>query len=585
MLDLPAGKAFVDSVDPIRLEVARGALEAAADEMCVALARSAYSTNIKTRLDLSCAILDRDGRVIGQSAAQPCHIAAMNRIVAHSVRAYGPENLEPGDQLTTNDPYQGGVHLNDIVVLAPVFYRDEIVGYVANLAHHVDVGGSYAGSLAASREIYQEGIILPIVKVAARGDLNTDIFKMFCANIRAKKETAGDFRAQVAANALGAKRLVEIVERYGLDGFNAFRDDLFRYTEKRTAQALAALPEGVYEAQDQLDDDGITDRPVYFKVRITIKGGRVHFDFAGTDKQRPSSMHATMTQTFAACAYVLRCLIDKDIPVNDGFFRLIEVSAPLGSAANASLPAGVAGGWEVSLRICDLLFQAFAKAVPELTPAGCKAMVCHVVFGGRDPRVDEDYVFIETLGGGHGGRKGSDGPDAVQTHHQNTQNTPIEEMEVFYPVRTLAYRLIQDSEGAGQWRGGLGVHREYTFPGHEVTFTVLADRRKFPPRGLFGGGDGRTARYTYIEPNGTLHDLPSKTTFRVPPGGVIRYETCGGGGYGKPGGRTPEAVAQDVREAKVSVRRAADVYGVAVDPKTFAVDAAGTSRLRANIPR
>jgi N-methylhydantoinase B len=583
VLDVPAKK-NLESADLIRLEVVRGALEAAADEMCVALARSAYSTNIKTRLDLSCALLDRDGRVIGQSAAQPCHIAAMNRIVAHSIRAYGPENLEPGDQLTTNDPYQGGVHLNDIVVLAPVFYRGEIVGYVANLAHHVDVGGSYAGSLAASREIYQEGIILPIVKVAARGDLNTDVFKMFCANIRAKKETAGDFRAQVAANALGAKRLVEIVERFGLDGFKSFLEDLFRYTEKRTAQALAALPEGVYEAEDQLDDDGITDQPVRFKIRITIKNGRVHFDFAGTDPQRPSSMHATMTQTFAACAYVLRCLIDNDIPVNDGFFRLIEVSAPPGSAANASLPAGVAGGWEVSLRICDLLFQAFAKAVPKMVPAGCKAMVCHVVFGGRDPRNDEDYVFVETLGGGHGGRTGSDGPDVVQTHHQNTQNTPIEEMEVFYPVRTLAYRLIRDSEGAGQWRGGLGVQREYTFPGHEVTFTVLADRRKFPPRGLFGGGDGRTARYTYIEPDGTSRSLTSKTTFRVPPGGVVRYETCGGGGYGKAGARAPEAVAQDVREAKISVERAAKAYGVAVDPQTFAVDPGATSRLRSSLP-
>jgi N-methylhydantoinase B len=562
------------------MEVARGALEAAADEMCVALARAAYSTNIKTRLDLSCAILDRQGRVIGQSAAQPCHIAAMNRIVAHSVRAYGPENLEPGDQLTTNDPYQGGVHLNDIVVLAPVFYRGAIVGYCANLAHHVDVGGSYAGSLAAAREIYQEGIILPIVKVASRGSLATDIFKMFCANIRAKKETAGDFRAQIAANALGAKRLVEIVERYGLAGFNDFVDELFAYTEKRTAQALRKLPEGVYEAEDQLDDDGITDEPVRFKIRITVKDGRVLFDFAGTDPQRPSSMHATMTQTFAACAFVLRCLLDRDIPVNDGFFRLIEVAAPAGSAANASLPAGVAGGWEVSLRLCDLLFQAFSKAVPDAVPAGCKAMVCHVVFGGRDPRVNEDYVFIETLGGGHGGRRGSDGPDVVQTHHQNTQNTPIEEMEAFYPVRTIAYRLIQDSEGAGKWRGGLGVHREYTFPGHEVTFTVLADRRKFPPRGLFGGKDGRTARYTYIEPNGTAHDLPSKTTFRVPPGGVIRYETCGGGGYGEPQVRAPEAVAQDVREGKVSVQRAADAYGVAVDPQTFAVNASLTGRLR-----
>jgi N-methylhydantoinase B len=562
------------------MEIARRALEAAADEMCVALARSAYSTNIKTRLDMSCAIMDHEGRVIGQSAAQPCHIAAMNQIVAHAVKAYGPENLEPGDQLTTNDPYQGGVHLNDIVVLAPVFHRGGIVGYVANLAHHVDVGGSYAGSLASSREVFQEGIILPIVKIAARGSLDTDIFKMFCANIRAKKETAGDFRAQIAANALGARRLVEIVERYGLDGFESFVAELFAYTERRTRQAFARLPDGVYEAEDALDDDGNTDVPVRFKVKVTIARGRIDFDFAGSDAQRESAMNATLTQTFAACAYVVRCLIDRDIPVNDGFFRLINVHAPQGSATNAGPPAGVAGGWEVSLRLCDLLFQALAKAVPDAVPAGCKAMVCHVVFGGRDPRNGESYVFIETLGGGHGGRKGSDGPDAVQTHHQNTQNTPIEEMEVFYPVRTLRYRLVPDSEGPGRWRGGLGVLREYMFPGHDVMFTVLADRRKFPPRGLFGGGDGRTARYSYIAPDGAMRELGSKTTLRVPNGGVIRYETCGGGGYGDPTTREAALVAEDVREGKVSAARAASEYGVAVDARSFAIDEARTSAMR-----
>jgi N-methylhydantoinase B len=247
---------------------------------------------------------------------------------------------------------------------------------------------------------------------------------------------------------------------------------------------------------------------------------------------------------------------------------------------NAQRPAGVAGGWEVSLRLCDLLFQAFAKCLPEAVPAGCKAMVCHVVFGGIDPRDGSEYVFIETLGGGHGGRFISDGPDAVQTHHQNTQNTPIEEMEVFYPVRTLCYGLVNDSEGAGKYRGGLGVHREYTFPDHEVTFTVLADRRKFPPRGLFGGHDGRTARYTLVARDGTETSLGSKTTFRVPPGAVVRYETCGGGGYGDPFDRDPALVQKDLREGKISVARAASEYGIAVKRGSFEIDRVATGRLR-----
>src|SRR3954451_6540334 len=246
-------------MDPIRFEVIQRALEATSDEMCIALARSSYSTNIKTRLDLSCALLDVHGRVMGQSAGQPCHIAAMNRIVPAAIESYGAANLEAGDQLVTNDPYQGGVHLNDIVVLAPIFHRDRIIGYAANLAHHVDIGGAYAGSLAASREIYQEGLIFPVVKIASRGDLATDVFKMFVANVRAKKETAGDFRAQIAANVLGARRLVAICERFGIDTPDAFVEELFTYTEARTRKALAALPEGTYTAEDALDDDGHTD--------------------------------------------------------------------------------------------------------------------------------------------------------------------------------------------------------------------------------------------------------------------------------------------------------------------------------------
>ncbi len=568
-------------IDQVRFEIIRNGLERAAEEMSVTLTRAAYSTNIKTRLDLSCALLDRHGRVIGQAALMPCHIAAMNIIVPYSIDSYGVENLAPGDQLASNDPYQGATHLNDIVVMAPIFHRGEIIAYAANLAHHVDVGGAHAGSLAPSKEVYQEGLILPVVKIAAEGRLNTDVYKMFVANIRANKETAGDFRAQCAANVIGGRRLIELMERYGLEHLEEFTEALFDYTETRARQALAALPDGVFEAEDCLDDDGHTDEPVRFKVKVTIDGGRVHFDFTGSDPQRPSAMNATMTQTFAACAYVIKCLFDTDVPENDGFFRLIEVTAPPGSAANAQAPAGVAGGWEVSLRLCDLLFQAFAPALPAKVPAGCKAMVCHAVFGGRDPRTGEGYVFIETLAGGHGGRRGSDGPDAVQTHHQNSQNTPVEEMEVFYPVRTLHYGLVTDSEGAGRNRGGLGVHREYTFPDHQPNFTILADRRVFPPKGLFGGGDARVAFYTLVQPDGTEQELSSKCTFEVPAGAVVRYETCGGGGYGSPWERDVAFVERDVAEEKVTLQRARDAYGVVIDPTTGKADAEATRQLRA----
>jgi N-methylhydantoinase B len=568
------------SVDPIEFEVMRYALMAIADEMCVALAKSAYSTNIKTRLDLSCALLDRDGHVVGQSTAQPCHISAMNMIVPTAIQRYGPDNLRPGDQLVVNDPYQGGVHLNDVVVLAPIFYAGEIQGYAANLAHHVDVGGSAPGSLGAFEEIYQEGLIFPIVKIAEEGRLHHDIFKLIMANIRSKKETAGDFRAQVAANNLGARRLCEFFERYGAEKVRAFTRALLDYTEERCRAEFLKLPDGVYEAEGLLDDDGITDEPIRLHARITIDGGQVTFDMSGSDRQRPSPMNSTFTQTHASCVYVLRCLIDDDIPTNDGFYRLVEVIAPEGTVSNARAPVGVAGGWEVSLRLCDVLFKALSAGMPERVPAGCKAMVCHVVFGGVDPRNGEYYAFLETVAGGHGGRFGKDGIDATQTHHQNTQNAPVEEVEICYPVLTLRYGLIPDSEGPGQYRGGLGVHRNYSFRDHDAVFTILADRRKFPPWGLLGGGDGRPARYTAMSVDGSVRDLPSKTTFKVRAGEVVTYETCGGGGYGDPLSRDPKLVLQDVVEEKVSPERARDAYGVVIDATALRIDAEATRRLR-----
>jgi N-methylhydantoinase B len=566
-------------VDAIEFEVIRHALVAIADEMCVVLARSAYSTNIKTRLDLSCAVLDRDGHVIGQSTAQPNHLSAINTIVPPAIASYGVENLHPGDQIVVNDPYQGAGHLNDCVLFAPVFVDDAIVAYVANLAHHVDIGGASAGSLGAFREIYQEGIVFPVVKLVEGGRLVPDLFKLILANIRAKRETAGDFRAQVAANNIGSRRVLDLFARYGAATVDTFVAELLRYTEERSREELGRLPDGIYEAEGFMDDDGLTDEPIRLRARVTIEDGRVAFDLSGSDRQRPSPMNSTFAQSHAACVYVLRCLMDPDIPTNEGFYRLVDVYAEPGSVLNVQSPAGVAGGWEVSLRLCDVLFRALAEAVPERVPAGCKAMVCHACFGGVDPRTGEYYVFLETIAGGHGGRLGKDGSDAIQTHHQNTQNAPVEELEVGYPVLTTRYGLIPDSDGAGQFRGGLGVLREYAFLGHDAEFTILADRRKFAPLGLFGGHDAPPARYTLVSPEGVERDLPSKTTFTVAPGWTVRYETCGGGGYGRPERRDPDAVAADVRAGRISRARAREVYAVALGAGG-SPDAEGTRRLR-----
>ncbi|MBM3459555.1 MAG: hydantoinase B/oxoprolinase family protein, partial [Armatimonadetes bacterium] len=430
-----------------------------------------------------------------------------------------------------------------------------------NTCHHVDVGGGAPASIGAFQEIYQEGIILPVVKLVSGGEVVADLLKMVLANVRAKKEVAGDLRAQIVANGIGIRGLASLVDRYGIPTFRAYVDRLIEYSAQRIEAELERLPRGSFAAETCLDDDGVSGEPVRLKARVTIDGETATFDFTGADPARPSPMNCNLTQAFTACVYVLKCLVDPDIPINEGFYRPIRVIAPEGSAVNPRPPTAIVGGWEVCARLVEVLFKALSEALPERVPAGTKGMICHAGFGGIDPRTGEYYCFLETLAGGYGGRISSDGPDAVQTHAQNTQNAPVEETEMNYPVRITGYGLIPDSEGPGRFRGGLGLYREYTFLDHEPVFTILADRAKFPPWGLFGGEAGRRARYLLIS-GGQERELPSKTTVRLRKGDAIRMETCGGGGYGPARERDPERVRRDVRERKVSPARARACYGV-----------------------
>ena len=566
-------------VDPILFEVIRNALVEVTEEMSVSLQRTAFSTNVKTRLDYSSALVDADGRMVAQAFCQPAHLITIGRLVPRAVSEFGAENLEPGDMLVVNDPHRQASHLNDIFLIAPVFHDDELVGYLSNICHHVDVGGGAPASIGAFRETYQEGIILPVVKLVARGEVDAGLWKMILANVRAKKEVAGDLRAQISANNLGKRRLAAVLDRYGLDTVRFYIGSILDYTGKRARTELAKLPSGTFEAEGWLDDDGMSDRPVHLKVRVTLDGRRTLFDFTGTDAQRWAPMNCNMTQTFTACVFVLKCLIDPDVPLNEGFYEVLEVIAPEGSAVNARHPGAIVGGWEVSTRLCEVLFKALSEPMPDKVPAGNKGMICHVGFGGEDPRTGDYYTFLETMAGGFGGRIRSDGPDAVQTNVQNTQNAPVEETELNYPVRILRYGLIPDSEGPGRFRGGLGLFRDYEFPDHEPIFTTLADRAVFPPWGLFGGEDGRPARYLAITGDDVV-PIPSKGTAPVESGTMIRVETCGGGGYGPAWERDPELVLGDVLEEKISAERARDIYGVVIDPNDGSIDAAGTAERR-----
>lgn len=596
-------------MDPIKFEVIRNALLEATEEMAIALKRSAYSTNIKTRSDFSCAFFDRDLKCVAQAFAQPVHLGSMTQLVPRAIRMYGAENLAPGDAILTNDPFNGGVHLNDISLISPVYAPsppstlaalpqgegnlralppspvergvggEGLIGYVANLAHHVDVGGGAPASIGAFREVYQEGVIIPPVKLVQGGKLVNDAFRFILAQIRSKHETGGDFRAQVAANNTGARRLAALVQQYGVETVREYMEELLAYTERRTRAEIAKLPRGTFFAEGFVDNDGFTDKPVRLVARIVIDDDGVLFDLTGSDPQRRAPVNSTFAQTFSACAYALKCLIDTDVPTNAGFYKYVRVNAPEGSVTNCTAPSPVVGGWETQTRLVDVIFKALSPVLAHRVPAGTKAMMCHAGFGGIHPRTGEYYCFLETMAGGFGGRAAKDGADAVQTHGQNTENAPVEETEFNYPVRIARYELINDSDGAGKFRGGLGLRRDYVFTDHSPTFTILADRDREGPWGLFGGEAGKRAEYI-LNPNGDAVRLNSKSTHELKPGDVVSYRTCGGGGYGNPRERDPELVLRDVREGKVSAERAREVYGVMIGTDTWQVNLDRTDELR-----
>jgi N-methylhydantoinase B len=578
------GRPVVDRFDPIRLEVVRHRLHAIADEMGLALQRTAYSTNIKTRLDFSCAVFDASLRVVAQSFSQPVHLGSLVHFVPQIVSLYGAERLRPGDGILCNDGHRGGVHLNDVCLVAPVFFDDRLVAFVATLAHHLDVGGKTPGSMVGlSREIFEEGLRIPPVRFLHGGQVDENVLRLLENNVRAPRETSGDLRAQVAGVKTGTRRLTEMVEKYGLAVVAEGTEALLEYTERRARAELTKIPQGVYEAEGFMDDDGVGGEPIRIALKITVGAEGVVFDLTGSDRQRKGPVNATYAMTLSNCAYALRVLMDPDLPVNDGFYRTFEVIAPRATVVNAQPPAAIGGGWETAFRVCETALQAFAKAVPERLAAGSKGCLCNIAFGGISPRTGEYYVFYESMGGGYGARATKDGIDAVQPHGQNTENSPIEETEAGYPVRIVRYELIPDSEGAGRFRGGLGLRRDYYFD-HEVVFSVLADKAKFAPWGLAGGWPARPAHYV-LNPDTDPRLLPSKTSIELHRGDVFSVQMGGGGGYGPPWERDAGYVRADVLAGKVSLVRARVVYGVVIDPATNLVDEQATATEREALRR
>jgi N-methylhydantoinase B/oxoprolinase/acetone carboxylase alpha subunit len=520
---------------PIEFEVFKNLFVSIAEEMGVTLCRTGFSPNIKERLDYSCAIYDASGETIAQGDHMPVHLGAMPLSVRAAIEAV---SMQPGDMVALNDPYQGGTHLPDITLVSPVFLkRTGLLSrapafYVANRAHHSDVGGMSPGSMPVAREIYQEGLIIPAVRLVRGGKPVRDLLALVLANVRTPEERAGDLAAQISANRVAEIRLRQLVNKHGRERVIAYGTALQQYTERVVRAAIKAIPNGEYSFQDVLDDDGFSNHPIRIRVRIRIVGERAEIDFTGTDSQVEGSVNANYAITLSACLYAFRCLVEGDILYNAGVGRPLRVIAPQGSVVNANRPGAVAGGnVETSQRITDVVLGALSRALPKQLPAASQGTMNNVTLGGVHPGSGLRFAYYETVGGGMGGRRGLPGLSGVHTHMSNTRNTPIEAIENYLPIRIRRYGLRRRSGGTGAFRGGEGIVREYEAL-VETTVTVLSERRRFAPYGARGGGPGGRGRNTLIRHN-REQPLPGKIQLQLHPGDRLRIETPGGGGYGR----------------------------------------------------
>jgi N-methylhydantoinase B len=577
--------------DPVELAVFKNLYHSIAEEMGAALRRTSFSPNIKERRDYSCAVFDSAGQVIAMGDHMPVHLGSMSMSVAAVIEneKLTSCDLDPGDLVMLNDPFRGGTHLPDITLVMPVYVsrvrREWSAGrprpatrlldgldarrstpprytttpdfYVASRAHHADVGGTYPGSMGPCREIYQEGLRIPPVKIMRRGKIVPDVLALVLNNVRTPDEREGDLGAQIAACQTGAQRLREVCDRYGIARARRAAADLLVYSEAMMRAFLRTIPFGHYQAEDFLDDDGVDDKPVGIAVNIHVepssptrkKARQVTIDFNGSDPQVKGAVNAVEAITYSACFYVFRSLLQEDVPATSGLMRPIHVIAPAGTVVNARPPAAVAGGnVETSQRIVDVLLKALAQAIPDRIPAAASGTMNNLTIGGidlrfkdlrskdlrsEDPRSGEPFTYYETIAGGMGARPTKDGVSGVHTHMTNSLNTPAEALEYAYPIRLRQYSLRSNSGGAGLHNGGDGIIREIEVL-TDAQVTLLADRRSRGPYGLAGGADGAPGRTVVIRLDGSEEEIPGKTSVRLRSGERVRIESPGGGGWGKP---------------------------------------------------
>lgn len=550
----PTGAAATDAeqspqVDPVVLEVFRHLFTALAEEMGAALKRASFSPNIKERRDYSCALFDADGTAVALGDHMPVHLGAMPMSVTAALDALG--RLDPGDVACLNDPFEGGTHLPDVTLLAPVHAPGapgasrapdrgaEPVAFVASRAHHSDVGGMSPGSMPLAREIFQEGLRIPPVRLYRRGVRDDDLWRTILANVRTPEERAGDLDAQLAALHAGSARLLEIAGARGLPLTQAAMKALVEYADRLVEAGLERIPDGTYRAADCLDDDGFGSGPQWIRVALEVRGRRLVVDFAGTAPQAEGGINAVAAITASATRYVVRCVVEallgESLPAGGGSMRPVEIRVPEGSLVNARPPASVAAGnVETSQRITDVLMLAFAEALPEAMPALSQGTMNNTTMGGVDPRTGGAFAYYETVGGGMGAGPEGPGLSGVHCHMSNSLNTPVEALEHAYPFRVTRYELRRGSGGAGAHRGGDGLRRDVMLLA-DASVTLLSDRRRRGPAGVRGGEAGAPGANALIR-DGVESPMEGKDTTRAKAGDVVSVRSPGGGGWGSPEG-------------------------------------------------
>ena len=543
------------NIDIISLEITWNNLKSIADESYITLMKSAFSTNIKERHDHSTAITNSKGKLIAQAEnALPAHLASMGGLIQHIIDEYG-ENIFEGDIFIANDPHvAGGTHLPDINMAMPIFSKNQLMGFVANIVHHADVGGAAVGSMSGGlNEIYKEGLRIPLVRLYNKGKIVNDVFRLLLLNMRLSDERKGDLNAQISACRLGVKRVKELISKHDEVYLNNTFEEILKRSKIRMQAAISKIPDGDYSFTDYMDDDGLNTKNIKISVTIKKKGKKILFDFSDTDEQVDGNFNLTFNATQSSVCYSLKALLDSDLPNNSGIFDAIEIKIPKGSLLNCLSPASVALRLNTCQRVVDVVLGAFIEILPKKITGAANGANTSAVFAGINPNNGQRYVYLETLGGGMGGRYSKDGKDGVQVHLTNTSNLPVEAIEMEYPLRVEEYSFVENSGGAGKYRGGLGIRRIIRPIAHKCEFSGVGERFKHSPWGVFGGKPGKPGKFFIKHKNGKITKLSSKSSsIYTTEKDAIIMETPGAGGYGDPKKRSKENLLKDKISGKFS---------------------------------